>query len=127
MTCDLCNDTGYVMQDIGTATVPDYVEIACACSPEPTDEDAPNWLDDPDFIIEGESVLYVPKGWPDDFGHPGDPDDPNLIEAIKDADPDYPGDYDDSWVPGTGWEDFHRTPPFRPDPSEYALPAHLLA
>ncbi len=72
--CDLCNDTGYVMQDIGTAIVPDYVEIPCRCNPEPTDED-----------------------------------------------------YDDNWVPGTAWEDFHRTPPLRPDPSEYALPAHLLA
>ena len=39
MTCDLCNDTGYVMQDIGTATVPDYVEIPCRCNPAPTDAD----------------------------------------------------------------------------------------
>lgn len=81
MTCDLCNGTGYVMQDIGTATVPDYVEVACRCNPEPTDEDAPNWLDDPDFIIEGESVLYVPKGWPDDFGHT--PAKPRTAHSIR--------------------------------------------
>lgn len=46
MTCDLCNDTGYVMQDIGTATVPDYVEIPCRCNPEPMDADAPDWTED---------------------------------------------------------------------------------
>lgn len=93
--CDLCNGTGYVMQDIGTATVPDYVEIRCRCNSEPTDEDAPNWLDDPDFIVEGESALYVPKGWPeyDDFGHPGEtpdcpfdptpPDQPNYLYGTE--------------------------------------------
>lgn len=87
MTCDLCNGTGYVMQDIGTATVPDYVEVACRCSPAPTDEDAPNWLDDPDIIIEGESVLYVPKGWPDDFGHPGETPYPaDLVLPVIDYD-----------------------------------------
>ena len=117
MTCPDCANTGYVMQDIGTATVPDYVEIRCRCNPEPTeeertyfydalgwderedgtygptDDEAPNWLDDPDFIIEGESVLYVPKGWPDDFGHPGEtpdcpfdptpPDQPNYLYGTE--------------------------------------------
>ncbi len=39
MTCPDCAKTGYVMQDIGTATVPDYVEVRCRCNPAPTDED----------------------------------------------------------------------------------------
>jgi hypothetical protein len=33
--CDICADTGYVMQDIGTATIPDYIEVPCACNPDP--------------------------------------------------------------------------------------------
>ena len=39
MTCDLCNGTGYRMVDVGTATIPDYIEARCACNPDPTDED----------------------------------------------------------------------------------------
>jgi hypothetical protein len=31
MTCQECNDTGIVMVDIGTATIPDYVEATCRC------------------------------------------------------------------------------------------------
>ena len=37
MTCDLCNGTGYRMVDVGTATIPDYIEARCACNPAPTD------------------------------------------------------------------------------------------
>ena len=39
MTCDLCNGTGYRMVDVGTATIPDYIEARCACNPAPTDAD----------------------------------------------------------------------------------------
>lgn len=41
MACPDCNGEGYVMQDVGTATIPDYVEIRCRCNPEPTDADVP--------------------------------------------------------------------------------------
>lgn len=44
--CKDCHGEGYVMQDIGTATIPDYVEMRCRCNPEPTDADAPDWRDD---------------------------------------------------------------------------------
>ncbi len=47
MTCPVCNDSGYLMQDVGTATIPDFVEVRCKCNPEPTDEDAPDWDDVP--------------------------------------------------------------------------------
>lgn len=38
--CPDCANTGYVMQDIGTATIPDFIEVRCRCNPEPTDADA---------------------------------------------------------------------------------------
>lgn len=98
MTCPVCQETGYrfvavpVFADGGYTDV-DYFYLPCACNPAPTDADAANWLDDPDFIIEGESVLYVPKGWPDDFGHPGEtpdcpfdptpPDHPNYLYGTE--------------------------------------------
>ena len=41
--CAICQGTGYVMQDIGTATLPDWVEIPCWCNPAPTDEDYPDF------------------------------------------------------------------------------------
>jgi hypothetical protein len=29
--CDSCQDTGIVMVDVGTATIPDYIEATCKC------------------------------------------------------------------------------------------------
>lgn len=37
--CPDCADTGYVMQDIGTATIPDYIEVPCDCNPIASDTD----------------------------------------------------------------------------------------
>ncbi len=37
--CDICQGEGYVMQDIGTATTPDWVQVPCRCNRPPTDED----------------------------------------------------------------------------------------
>jgi hypothetical protein len=41
--CDLCQGLGYRMQDIGTATIPDFIEVPCACNPYPTDFDYPDF------------------------------------------------------------------------------------
>jgi hypothetical protein len=41
--CPICNNEGVVLVDIGTATIPDYVETPCKCVWMPTDEDAPDW------------------------------------------------------------------------------------
>lgn len=41
--CPVCKDTGYFMQECGTATLPDWEEVRCRCNPEPTDDDAPDW------------------------------------------------------------------------------------
>ena len=58
--CDICQGVGYVMQDVGTATIPDYIEVNCACNPAPTDEEAAAWEDVRDLPI----VDYdVPNPW----------------------------------------------------------------
>ena len=45
MTCPCCANTGYRTVDIGTITIPDFVEVPCNCNPAPTDADAPDRLD----------------------------------------------------------------------------------
>ena len=58
--CSACQNTGYVMQDVGTATIPDYVSIPCRCNPAPTDEEAAEWEDVHDLPV----VDYdVPNPW----------------------------------------------------------------
>ena len=47
--CDLCDGSGYVMQDVGTALIPDYIKVRCRCNPAPTDADAPDWQDVPEL------------------------------------------------------------------------------
>lgn len=93
--CKTCGNTGFLMQDIGTATIPDFVEIRCKCNPEPTDEDAANWLDEPAFVIEQESVLYVPKDaeypWFDTrAGYPAETEYPHFDVPVVDYDPVLP-------------------------------------
>lgn len=52
MTCPVCGDSGYrrvevpVFADGGYSDV-EQIEERCACNPEPTDEDAPDWDDVP--------------------------------------------------------------------------------
>lgn len=44
MRCPDCDGDGYVMQDVGTALIPDYIAIPCrSCNPLATDDDAPDW------------------------------------------------------------------------------------
>ncbi len=61
LMCDLCGNSGYIMQDIGTATMPDYIEIACRCNPEPADFDAAwydhaGWFPDADYPADFDVV-----------------------------------------------------------------------
>ena len=45
MSCPVCRGSGYRTVDIGTITIPDFVDVPCRCNPEPTDADAPDWWD----------------------------------------------------------------------------------
>lgn len=46
MACDICQDTGIAMLDIGTATIPDYIETICVCQPPEPDEPSGTSYDD---------------------------------------------------------------------------------
>lgn len=50
MACDLCRNTGYIVLTHSAicdgAFVPEYETVNCACNPEPTDDDAPDWEPD---------------------------------------------------------------------------------
>lgn len=75
--CDLCANAGYLMQDVGTATIPDYIEVRCRCNPEPTDADAPDCR----------FPVY------DDFGQPGE-----TPDCAFDPTPPDPSDH---WLPAS--------------------------
>lgn len=58
--CDICQGDGYTMQDIGTATTPDWIEVPCKCNPIPTDTawtfigtEHEELFDYPDFPVAG--------------------------------------------------------------------------
>lgn len=46
MACEICGNTGYHLVDVGTYTIPDYIEVACRCNPAPTDAEAVDWEPD---------------------------------------------------------------------------------
>jgi hypothetical protein len=53
------------MQDIGTATIPDYLDVPCECNPPATDADAP---DDDGLLPADLLAAWEPMGTAyDDF------------------------------------------------------------
>lgn len=105
MFCPICRGTGYVTVTIAVVHdggyLPDYIVVACDCNPAPTDEDAPDW-----------SLRWDANGncYPDKrvaYDGPGVRFVLSIDGGYYELD-GYDEEYDDSQVPGTAFEDFHR-------------------